>query len=111
MFVKNIRLILDNTLGMQKQVNSICNSCYYQIRNIGLIPKCINDETGKILVQGFTHTHTEREREREREIKVPTPLCSGSLISRGCVKLGLPRYQSSVWLNFFSKRDSSGMLM
>jgi len=37
MSVRNLGLILNNTLGMEKQVNSICKSCYYQIRNIGLI--------------------------------------------------------------------------
>ena len=51
--VKNLGLILDNTLGMEKQVNSICKSCYYQIRNIGLIRKYINDETCKTLVQAL----------------------------------------------------------
>ena len=45
-------LILDNALGMAKQVNYICKSCYYQIRNIGLIRKCINDETNKRLDYG-----------------------------------------------------------
>ena len=53
MFIRNLGLILDNTLGMEKQVNSICKSCYYQIRNIGLIHKYINDETCKTLVQAL----------------------------------------------------------
>ena len=53
MSVRNLGLILDNTLGMEKQVNSICKSCYYQIRNIGLIRKYINDETCKTLVQAL----------------------------------------------------------
>jgi len=51
MSVNNLGLILNNTLGMENQVNSICKSCYYQIRNIGLIRKYINDETFKTLVQ------------------------------------------------------------
>ena len=38
---------------MQKQVNCIFNSCYYQIRNIGLIRKYIYDETCKTLVQAL----------------------------------------------------------
>ena len=38
---------------MEKQVISICKSCYYQIRNIGLICKYINDETCKTLVQAL----------------------------------------------------------
>ena len=45
--VINLGLILDITLGIEKQVNYICKSCYYQIRNIGLIRKYINDETCK----------------------------------------------------------------
>jgi len=38
---------------MENQVNSICKSCYYQIRNIGLIRKYINDETCNTLVQAL----------------------------------------------------------
>jgi len=53
MSVRNLGFILDNTLGMEKQVISICKSCYYQIRNIGLICKYINDETCKTLVQAL----------------------------------------------------------
>jgi len=49
--VRNLGLTLDNTLGMEKQVNFIYKSCYYQIRNIGLIGKYINDETCSTLVQ------------------------------------------------------------
>ena len=45
--VRNIGLILDNTLGMKKQVNSRFKYCYYQIRNIGLICKYVTDETCK----------------------------------------------------------------
>ena len=53
MSVRNLWLILYNTLGMEKQLNYICKSCYYQIRNIGLICKFINDETCKTLVQAL----------------------------------------------------------
>jgi len=53
MSVRNLGLILDNTLGMEKQMNYVYKSCYYQIRNIGLIRKYINDETCKTLVQAL----------------------------------------------------------
>ena len=53
MSVSNLRLILDNTLGMEKQVNPICKSCYYQIRNMRLFRKYINDETCKALFQAL----------------------------------------------------------
>ena len=44
MSVRNIGLILE------KRVNSICKSCYYQRRNIGLIHKHINDEICQNLI-------------------------------------------------------------
>jgi len=50
--VRDLGLILDNTLGMEKQVNYIYKS-KYQIRNIELIRKYINDETYKTLVQSL----------------------------------------------------------
>jgi len=53
MSVRNVGLILDNTLYMEKQVNSICKFSYYQIRNIGLNNEYINDETCMTLVQAF----------------------------------------------------------
>jgi len=37
MSLKHIWLILGNILWIEKQVNSIRNSCYYPIRNIGFI--------------------------------------------------------------------------
>ena len=51
--LRNLGLILDNGLGMEKQVIAICKSGYYQIRNIGCIRKCINDEICKTLVQAL----------------------------------------------------------
>ena len=53
MSVRKIGCILDNTLGMEEQVNYICKSCYYQIINIGLIHKYIHDETCKTLDKAF----------------------------------------------------------
>ena len=44
MYVRNLGLILDATLEMEKRVNYICKSCYYQIGNIGFTDKYINDE-------------------------------------------------------------------
>ena len=51
MSIGNLGLLLDNTLGIENKVNSMCKSFYYQIRNIGLIRKYINDKTYTILVQ------------------------------------------------------------
>jgi len=43
MSVRNLGIILDNYLGMEKQVNSMY---YLQIRNTGLIGMYINELTG-----------------------------------------------------------------
>ena len=53
MSVRNPGFILDNTIGLEKQMNFICKSCYYQIINTGLIRKYINDETCKTLLQAL----------------------------------------------------------
>jgi len=50
-FLRYLRIILDNALRIEKkQVNCICESCYYQIGNILLIRKYINNETCRTLV-------------------------------------------------------------
>ena len=45
-----LELIRDSTLGIEKQVNYICKSYDYQIRNISFICKYINDDTGKTII-------------------------------------------------------------
>ena len=35
--VRNIIVIMDSGLTMEKQVNAICKSCFYHIRNIGKV--------------------------------------------------------------------------
>jgi len=52
-FVKYLGLILDNTPGMEKQVNFIRKSSYYQLENMGLIRKYINGETWTTLVEAL----------------------------------------------------------
>ena len=56
--------ILDNTLGMEKQVNYICKSRYYRIRNTGLIRKYINDETCRTLVRDFIISRLDYDNDR-----------------------------------------------
>ena len=59
MSVRNLLLILDNTLGMEKQMNAICKSCCYKVRNVGLIFKYINNETCKTLVKSLIISRLE----------------------------------------------------
>ena len=49
-FVRNLGLLLDNILELEKQVNYICKTCHYQIRNIAPVGNWINDETSNLLL-------------------------------------------------------------
>ena len=51
--VRNLGIILDNTLEMEKQVNAICKSGYYQIPCIGSIRPYITNEACTTLVQAL----------------------------------------------------------
>lgn len=50
-FVKNLGVIQDCNLTMEKHVNNLSRSCYYQIRNIGKIRKCLTTDACRTLVQ------------------------------------------------------------
>ena len=50
---RNLDPVLDSAIGMEKHANSKCKSCYYRIRNWGLIHKCKIGKTFKILVQAL----------------------------------------------------------
>jgi exonuclease III len=51
--VKSLGVHFDASLKMEKQVNAISRSCFYQIRNIGKIRKFLTDDTCKILVHSL----------------------------------------------------------
>ena len=49
--VRNLDIIFDNTLEMEKIINPICKSCYYQMRCTTNICPYITNESCKTLVQ------------------------------------------------------------
>ena len=51
--VRNIGVIMDSGLTMEKQVNAISKSCFYHIRNIGKVRQYITNDACKILVQAL----------------------------------------------------------
>ena len=51
--VKNLGVYLDHNLTMDNQVDSICKSCYWQIRNIGKIRRYISDDACKNLIHAL----------------------------------------------------------
>ena len=50
---KNIGFTLDPTLQLSHQVNNVCKTCYYHIRNIWRIRKSLNVESTKTLVHAM----------------------------------------------------------
>ena len=73
--VRNLGVIQDSHLTMEAQVNSICRSCYFHLRNIGAIRPYITTDACRTLVQatvtsrldyanallyGITHALTSR---------------------------------------------------
>ena len=51
--VRNVGLIPDSTLSVEKQVNSTCKLCYRHIRNMCFVRKYITEKTSKPLVQAL----------------------------------------------------------
>lgn len=51
--VKNLGVHLDHTLTMEKQVNMVVKSCYFQIRRIAAIRQYITDDCCKTLVHAL----------------------------------------------------------
>lgn len=51
--VKNLGVFFDNNLSMESQINSICKSCYFQIRSIGKIRRYISDAACKTLIHSL----------------------------------------------------------
>jgi len=48
--VKNLGIIMNNSLTMDDQISAVVKKCYFHICNISKIRKFINAETCKILV-------------------------------------------------------------
>ena len=50
---RNIGMIMDNTLNMQKHINSICKGAWFHLRNIGFIREYLDDSTCEKLIHAF----------------------------------------------------------
>ncbi|XP_060604137.1 uncharacterized protein LOC132756992 [Ruditapes philippinarum] len=51
--VRNLGAILDNNMTLEKHINSVCRSCYGQLRQIGHIRKYLNTDATKFLVNSL----------------------------------------------------------
>ena len=52
-FARNIGVIFDNKLNMERQVSAICKSAFFHIRNISRIRKFLSVDSAKALVHAF----------------------------------------------------------
>ena len=51
--VRNLGVMFDSHMSMEKQVNSVCSSVYYQLRNIGRIRHYLTKSAAQTLVQAL----------------------------------------------------------
>jgi len=51
--VRNLGVIYDSTLGMERHINSVCRSCNFQLRNISRIRRYLTVDAAKTLVQAL----------------------------------------------------------
>jgi hypothetical protein len=42
---RNLGVVMDNLLNMENHVTSVCKSCYYHLRNIGMIRRYLDQDT------------------------------------------------------------------
>ena len=52
-YVKTLGVRVDSNLSMAEQVNSISKACYFHLRNIGRIKRCLDTELRILLVKSF----------------------------------------------------------
>ena len=50
---KNLGVIFDDNMNMEKQISNICKSTNFQLRNIGSIRNCLNDTSASQLVHAL----------------------------------------------------------
>ena len=50
---RNLGVIIDQSLDLNDDVNKICFSCQYHLRNIAKIRKYLSEDTSQILVHAF----------------------------------------------------------
>ena len=57
--VRNLGIIFDKRMTMEKHINKMCRSMYYNIRNISMIRKSLSKEDSKLLVNALVTPHLD----------------------------------------------------
>ena len=55
--VKNLGVIFDSDNSCDNHVAKICRACYYHLRDLRRICKCLNDETAILLANGVSKSN------------------------------------------------------
>jgi len=50
---RNLGVVMDNLLNMENHVTSVCKSCYYHLRNIGMIRRYLDQDTAAQITHAF----------------------------------------------------------
>ena len=50
---KNLGVVIDYNLKLDKYINATCKSSFYHIRNIGRIRDCLTDDCAAIIIHAF----------------------------------------------------------
>ena len=57
--VRNLGVIFDKHMTMEKQVNKMCRNAYFNIRNLAKIRNCLDTETTKTAVHALVTPHLD----------------------------------------------------
>jgi hypothetical protein len=50
---RDVGVKIDSTMSLEKHISSVCQSAYYQLKNIGSIRNCLDRKTTDKLVYAF----------------------------------------------------------
>jgi len=57
--VKNLGVVFDKTMTMEPQINHMCKKVFLNVKNIGMIRKCLNREDAKTAVHALVTPHLD----------------------------------------------------
>ena len=57
--VQNLGIYLDSTLSMENHIKKVCQSAYFQIRNLRIIRKLLSQDTAEILMHALVTSRLE----------------------------------------------------
>ena len=59
--VRNLGIYLDSSMSIENQIKKVCQSAYFQIRNLSSIRKLLSKDTAEILIHVFVTSRLNNE--------------------------------------------------